>query len=391
MILEYGLIEITDILSANPGANYRAHKEEIDAAVQRVLDSGWYILGEEVAVFETEFAAWNGNAAAIGVGNGTDALELSLRACGIGPGDSVLTVSNTAVATVAAIELCGAAPLFVDILPGTYGMDPNSLEQALQAARAGSLPAGVKFPKAVIPVHLYGHPVDMPAVMALAERYGLAVIEDCAQAHGAELHGRRVGNWGQMGAFSLYPTKNLGALGDGGVIVTNEPRLAEQVRLLRQYGWRERYISEIAGGNSRLDPLQAAILRVKLRYLDGENTVRRGHAQTYKRLLSATSLDLPATRPEAVDVFHQYVVGCAARDDLHSYLRARGISTQVLYPVSIHLQPAYRGRVPMVVDLEKTEALAKTILSLPVYAELEEAQVRRVADEILRWEQARTA
>jgi dTDP-4-amino-4,6-dideoxygalactose transaminase len=377
------LSEYQQVLSADPGANYRAHKQEIDAAIHRVLESGWYILGQEVADFEAEFAAWNGNAAAIGVANGTDALELALRACGIGTGDSVLTVSNTAVATVAAIELCGATPLFVDIQPGTYSMDPESLDQALKAARSGKLPAGVRFPKAVIPVHLYGHPVDMPAIMDLAERYGLMVVEDCAQAHGAALHGRRVGTWGHLGAFSLYPTKNLGALGDGGVIVTNDAQLVEQVKLLRQYGWRERYISVIPGGNSRLDTLQAAILRVKLRYLDDENAKRRKHAATYSNLLSSTRLDLPVNRPGAVDVYHQYVVGSENRDGLRDHLGAAGISTQVLYPVPIHLQPAYRGRVPVLISLEKTEALAKRILSLPIYAELDDEQVRRVAEEIL--------
>lgn len=377
--------EYQRVLSADPGANYRAHKQEIDAAIQRVLDGGWYILGQEVADFETEFAAWNGNATAIGVANGTDALELALRACGVGAGDSVLTVSNTAVATVAAIELCGATPLCVDVQPGTYSMDPESLEHALKAARSGKLPAGVRFPKAVLPVHLYGHPVDMPAVMEIAERYGLMVIEDCAQAHGAELHGRRVGTWGHVGAFSLYPTKNLGALGDGGLIVTDDPKLADQVRLLRQYGWRERYISLIPGGNSRLDTLQAAILRVKLRYLNGENERRRRHAEVYHRLLASTHLKLPVTRPGAVDVYHQYVISTEDREDLQMFLSAKVISTQVLYPVPIHLQPAYRGRLPRLVGLETTERLAGTILSLPVYAELEEAQVRRVAEEILRW------
>lgn len=378
--------EDRQVFSANPGANYRAHKQEIDAAIQRVLGSGWYILGQEVADFEAEFAAWNGSAAAIGVANGTDALELALRACGVGAGDSVLTVSNTAVATVAAVELCGATPLFVDIQPGRYSMDPASLEQALKAARSGKLPAGVRFPKAVIPVHLYGHPVDMPAIMMLAERYGLMVVEDCAQAHGAALHGRRVGAWGHLGAFSLYPTKNLGALGDGGIIVTDDPRLADQVKLLRQYGWRERYISLIPGGNSRLDALQAAILRVKLRYLDGENATRRKHAELYNQLLAKTSLDLPVSQVGAVDVYHQYVVSSKHRDDLQKHLQSCSISTQVLYPIPIHLQPAYQGRVPMLAGLEITEALAKRILSLPIYAELEENQVRRVAEEILSWQ-----
>ena len=266
------------IPQTDPRASYLEHKAEIDTAIQRVLDSGWYILGKEVDAFERAFAAYVGITHAIGVANGTDALELALRACGIGPGDLVFTVSHTAVATVAAIELVGATPVLVDIDPATYTLDPNCLEAALAHPPAGR-------PKAVIPVHLYGQPADMPAILELVRRYDLYIIEDCAQSHGAKLAGRMTGSWGDIAAFSFYPTKNLGALGDGGMVVTKDHDLAEKVQLLRQYGWKKRYVSEYPGGNSRLDELQAAILHSKLPYLDLENHRRREIASQYSELL----------------------------------------------------------------------------------------------------------
>ena len=259
---------MAQIPQTDPHANYHAHRTEIDAAVQRVLDSGWYILGEEVVAFEREFADYVGASHAVGVASGTDALELALRACGVGAGDLVFTVAHTAVATVAAIELTGATPLLVDICPHSYTMDADCFQAALRDPPPGR-------PRAVVPVHLYGHPADMPSICRIAMEYGLYVVEDCAQAHGAVIDGRTVGAWGHMAAFSFYPTKNLGALGDGGAVVSGDAGMAEKVRALRQYGWRKRYVSAAPGGNSRLDPLQAAILRAKLPHLHSENGDRK--------------------------------------------------------------------------------------------------------------------
>jgi dTDP-4-amino-4,6-dideoxygalactose transaminase len=252
---------VRTILSSNPKAGYLAQQAEIDAAVARVLASGWYILGNEVAAFEEEWAASVGVADAIGVGNGTDAIELALRGLGIGVGDTVITTSNTAVATVAAIELCGASALLVDVDEATLTLSPARLADALDSQGGARITA-------VIPVHLYGQPADMPGISAIAAEHGLKVIEDCAQAHGAAIVDRQVGTWGDAAAFSFYPTKNLAALGDGGAVTTDDASLAERLRALRTYGWRERYISDEAGMNSRLDELQAAILRVRLPLLD---------------------------------------------------------------------------------------------------------------------------
>ncbi len=360
-----------------PKASYFAHREEIDSAIQRVLDSGKYILGKEVEHFEQEFAAYIGVSNAMGTGNGTDALELSLRACGVGPGDLVFTVSHTAVATVAAIELAGAIPVLVDIDPITYTMDPNSLEDALSRNHAGT-------PKAVISVHLYGHPADMPSISKIAKQHGLYVIEDCAQSHGATLDGRMTGAWGDIAAFSFYPTKNLGAIGDGGMIVTDNPALSERVRLLQQYGWRERYISDIPGGNSRLDELQAAVLRVKLRYLDKDNMRRQNLALLYNELLADIGLTLPEVRSGMNHVYHQYVVRLLQRDELQNYLRNTGIGTNIHYPVPIHLQPAYRD-IPFVTPLPWTEQIARQILSLPMFPQLRDDQIRHVGECIVRF------
>ncbi|MGA2585577.1 MAG: DegT/DnrJ/EryC1/StrS family aminotransferase [Candidatus Aminicenantales bacterium] len=367
-----------EVPQTDPKAGYLAHQAEIDSAIQRVLNSGWYILGREVESFEQEFAAYIGVHHAVGVANGTDALELSLRACDVGPGDLVFTVSHTAVATVAAIELAGATPVLVDIDPVSYTMDTNSLETALS-----HLPDGK--PKAVIPVHLYGHPADMSSIMKLAKRHDLYVIEDCAQSHGATLEKRKTGGWGDIAAFSFYPTKNLGALGDGGMVVTDNSVLAERVRLLQQYGWRERYISDIPGGNSRLDELQAAILRVKLRHLDEENAQRRNLAQAYNAVLANTGLSLPKIRPGATHVYHQYVVRLPQRDTLKNYLRTMGVGTLIHYPAPVHLQPAYRDRLPLVASLARTEEIARQVLSLPMFPQLSDDQVRHVGESVVRF------
>jgi dTDP-4-amino-4,6-dideoxygalactose transaminase len=358
------------ILSANPGAGYQRLKAELDAAVARVLQSGWYILGRENEAFEQEFAHYLGAAHALGVANGTDAVELALRAAGIGPGDLVVTVAHTAVATVAAIERIGARPYLVDISPATYTLNPAALQGAVAGPAKGA--------RAVVPVHLYGHPADMDAILKIAHENKLTVVEDCAQAHGAFYRGRRTGTIGQLSAFSFYPTKNLGALGDGGAVATHDPALAERVRLLRQYGWRERYVSEIPGLNSRLDEMQAAILRVKLAHLDAANARRRQIAAHYSQGLAGLPLRLPTTAAGCEHVFHQYTIETDQRDALQQTLHKAGIGSAVLYPVPIHLQPAYRGRLQGADRLPCTEAAAGRILSLPMYPELEDEQIASV-------------
>jgi dTDP-4-amino-4,6-dideoxygalactose transaminase len=373
-------------LPADPKANYRAHQEEIDGAVRRVLDGGWYVLGREVAAFEEEFARYLGVRHAVGVGSGTEALHLALRVCGVGLGDAVLTVSHTAVATVAAIELAGATPVLVDIDPETFTMDPNRLEDAL--ANGGGGPRA----KAVIPVHLYGHPADMPAVLEVARSHDLVVIEDCAQAHGATLNGRKAGAWGDLAAFSFYPTKNLGALGDGGALVTDRPDLADRARALREYGWRERYVSELPGMNTRLDELQAAVLRVKLRALDRENARRRRLAHLYGRALAEASLGLPRTRDGVEHVYHQYVVRCPRRDELRAFLKANSVGTAVHYPLPVHLQPAYQARLaPPGGRLAETERVCREVLSIPMYPQLTDEQAGYVVEQITRWRRQRPA
>jgi dTDP-4-amino-4,6-dideoxygalactose transaminase len=355
----------------DPGAAYRALQPEIDAAVKRVLEGGWYILGREVAAFEAEFAGFLGLGHAVGVANGTDALVLALRALGIGAGDRVATVAHTAVATVAAIELAGAEPVLVDIEPGGSAMDAAELARTFEAV------PGIR---AVIPVHLYGQPADIETITALTRRHGARVVEDCAQCHGATLGGRMTGSFGDIACFSLYPTKNLGAFGDGGVVATADPALAERVRLLREYGWRQRYISEVAGTNSRLDELQAAILRVRLRHLAADNERRRRIAAAYDAALGGLPLQLPRNRPGAVPVWHQYVIRAAGRDRLQARLRELGVATNIHYPVPVHRQPAYAGRIATGPSgLGETERAAGEVLSLPLYPQLEDERVARVA------------
>ena len=368
------------ILPANAGASYMANKDAIDEAIRRVLDSGWYILGKEVEAFEHEFAAYVGVGRAVGVGSGTEALHLALRVLEIGPGDAVITVSHTAVATVAAIELAGASPVLVDIDPDTFTMAPAELESAIQREKA----AGTNL-KAIIPVHLYGHPADMVSIMKIARQHGLRVIEDCAQSHGALLDGRRTGAWGDLAAFSFYPTKNLGALGDGGALVTNDARLADKARCLREYGWQRRYVSESRGMNTRLDELQAAILRVKLSSLDAGNAQRRELASVYDTFLVGKSFGLPRRPSTGEHVFHQYVIRSSRRDELQGFLRQNGVSTLIHYPVPVHLQPAYRDRLSNG-RLAETERAATEVLSLPMYPELTVEQVRRVAEVLVRWD-----
>jgi dTDP-4-amino-4,6-dideoxygalactose transaminase len=345
-----------------------AHKQEIDDAVRRVLESGWYILGDEVNAFEQAFAAYLGVSHCIGVGNGTEALHLALVACGIGPGDEVATVSHTAVATVAAIQLAGARPVFVDIDPVTYTMDPDLLEKGITSKT-----------KAVIPVHLYGHPAPMEEVLAIARVHGLCVIEDCAQAHGAAYRGKRAGSFGDIACFSFYPTKNLGALGDGGIVVTNDEKLAENSRLLREYGWKDRFVSHVPGWNTRLDEIQAAILRVKLNYLDMDNAARARLAHSYCEGLSGASLVLPEAVEDSMHVYHLFVIRVSDRDSLVNFLREKGIGADIHYPVPVHQQPAYDGFGR---ELPQTERVAKENLSLPMYPELTEDEIHAVIDAV---------
>ena len=363
------------ILAADPRAEYLAHKAEIDAAVTRALESGRYILGDEVATFETEWAAYVGAAHAIGVGNGTDAIELALRSLGIGAGDVVVTTSNTAVATVAAIELTGASALLVDVDDATLTLAPDRLKEALTSESHERI-------KAIIPVHLYGWPADLPRICAIAAEHGVKVVEDCAQAHGAKIAGRAVGTWGDIATFSFYPTKNLGALGDGGAVVTNDGELAQRLRELRVYGWKERYISDSAGMNTRLDDLQAAILRVKLAHLDRANARRCAIAQRYHDSLGNLPLELPPRRDDAQHVYHQFVVRLPHRDALRAHLQTRQVDTAILYPVPIHQQPAYRGRVATSGDLTVTEQAAKELLCLPVHPTLDDADIERVTSAV---------
>ena len=368
------------ILQSDPKANYLAHKCEIDEAIRQTLDSGWYILGKQTSGFEQEFAEYLGAKHCVGVANGTDALHLALRACGVGTGDVVITVAHTAVATVAAIEMAGASPLLVDIDPASFTISPEAVEDAIKSWRGeGKI-------KAIMPVHLYGHPADMQAITDIAHRYDLEIVEDCAQAHGATINGMKVGTFGGAAGFSFYPTKNLGALGDGGAVVTNDSGIAERARLLREYGWRERYVSDFAGFNSRLDEMQSAILRVKLKYLDEENARRREIARVYDERLAATPLRLPQRRGAIGHVYHQYVVRSDERDRLREYLRERGIGALVHYPAPVHLQPAYRDRIAVHRNaLLETEQAARQVLSLPMHPFLTDAEVERVCEAINGW------
>ncbi|MBI1293807.1 aminotransferase class I/II-fold pyridoxal phosphate-dependent enzyme [bacterium] len=364
----------------DPKANYLAHKEAIDAAVRAVLESGWYILGKEVTAFEAEFAAYVGVTHGVGVGSGTDALLLALRACAIGPGDGVITVSHTAVATVAAIEMAGATPILVDIDDERFTLDPALLEEAIRSWRGRGVDV-----KAVIPVHLYGHPAPMARIVEIARRHNLWVIEDCAQAHGAWIDGRRAGAWGDLAAFSFYPTKNLGALGDGGILVTGDDGLAARARQIRQYGWQQRYISEVPGINTRLDEVQAAILRVKLAALDAENERRRRIAARYDQELTVALLRLPTVHGNVTHVYHQYVVRSPERDSLAAHLRSQGIGTLVHYPQPVHCQPAYRDRIAVHGDLPHSEAAAAQVLSLPIFPEMTDADVDAVVSAVHAW------
>lgn len=343
----------------DPRAQYLVMREEVDAAITGVLASGNLILGPEVERFESEFADFIGATHGVGVANGTDAIAIALLSLGIGPGDEVITVSHTAVASVAAIEQVGAVPVLVDVESGFLTMDPSLVESAVTDRT-----------KAIMPVHIYGQAAALTPLQKICSKRGLALIEDVSQAHGAKWRGARLGSIGDIGVFSCYPTKNLGALGDAGVIVTNDGNLATRMRGLRQYGWTTRNWSLEPGMNSRLDEVQAAVLRVKLRRLESANQRRRDLAATYDRELA----DLPITRPTTADerehVFHLYVVEVERRNELRAHLGRLGVQTSIHYPSPIHLQPAYHGRIQLRSPMVVTEAVAARILSLPMYPEL---------------------
>jgi dTDP-4-amino-4,6-dideoxygalactose transaminase len=346
----------------------QAIRPEIDAAIARVLDSGQFVLGDEVAAFEREFAAYCGGGEAVALNSGTSALHLALLAAGIGPGDEVITVPFTFVATVSAIVYAGATPRFVDIDPIHYAMDPAALEAAITPRT-----------RAIVPVHLYGQPADMDPILALARRHGIVVIEDAAQAHGAEYHGRRCGSIADMAAFSFYPSKNLGAYGEGGAVVTRSAEYAERIRVLRDWGQRAKYEHCVKGFNYRMEAFQGAILRVKLRHLESWTEARRSRAASYRQLLLGSPTDPPAERAWCRHVYHTYTVRVRDRARCQELLRERGIQTGIHYPIPVHLQPAHADLGYTRGDFPASERAALEVLSLPMFPELSDVQVEDVA------------
>ena len=357
----------------SPWENYHSHKEAITAAINRVLESGRYILGEEVEGFEREFADFHGAGHCIGVGNGTEAISLALKACGISPGEEVITVSHTAVPTVAAIEMAGAVPVFVDIDPDSRCMDYTQIPACITEKT-----------RAIVPVHIYGQPCPMLEICEVARQNNLYVIEDCAQACGAEISGKRVGTFGDAATFSFYPTKNLGAIGDGGAVVSDNPDMAERVHGLRQYGWNESRDARIPGMNSRLDEIQAAILRVKLQFLLEENARRRQIAEKYNSILDKVAIQSPRNIPDTIHAMHLYVVECENRDALQDFLKQKKIGSAFHYPKAVHQQEAYR-KIRGWDHLPRTELLYKRILTLPMYPELSDGDVERICSALSEW------
>jgi len=349
-------------------AQYRSLKPEIDRAIQQVLDESQYILGPAVSAFERDFAAFCQTTEAIGVNSGTSALHLALLAVGVRPGDEVITVPFTFVATVSAIEYSGARPVLVDVEPDYWTMDPAKLEAAITPRT-----------KAIMPVHLYGQPADMDPILAIAEKHGIPVIEDACQSHGSEYHGRRCGSMGRLGCFSFYPGKNLGAYGEGGAVVTNDPALATRVRLLRAWGEETRYEHKYRGFNYRMDGIQGAVLGVKLKHLESWTEARRSRAASYSRALGDAPITPPVERPGVRHVYHVYVVRSSDRDGLRARLTDAGIQTGVHYPIPVHLQPGYRDLGYSAGDFPVAERAAGEVLSLPIYPELTDAQIETVA------------
>jgi dTDP-3-amino-3,4,6-trideoxy-alpha-D-glucose transaminase len=353
-------------------SQYEGLRPAIDSAIGRVLERGRFILGEEVAAFEREFADYCGAKQAVAVACGTEALQLALLACGVGPGDEVMTSAHTAVATVAAIEMAGARPVLVDIDPLSQTLDPARVAACLTPRT-----------RAVVPVHLHGCPADLSPLLEIARTNQLFVVEDCAQAHGARYRGRHVGTWGHGGSFSFYPTKNLGAYGDGGAVVTEDAGLADRVRKLRQYGWGPDRVSERKGINSCLDELQAAILRVKLTHLDAWNSRRRELATSYRTVLGGSGVGLPPVPAECEPVYHHFVIRHEQRDALRLFLASGGIETMVHYSVPVHLQKAYVDLGYRTGDLPEAERASREVLSLPLYPEMTDEMVERISLAIL--------
>ncbi len=350
---------------------YRALQSAVDIAVRRVFERAWFILGEEGQRFEEEFASYLGAMHGIGVGSGTEALHLALLACGVEPGDEVITVSNTAVPTISAISFANAIPKLVDIDPATFTMDVNKLEAAITVRT-----------KVILPVHLFGQPADLAPILEIARRRKLKVIEDACQAHGAMYGDRKAGILGDAGCFSFYPSKNLGAYGDAGFVCTNDAEMANRLRLLRNYGQRRRYYHAIKGFNSRLDEVQAAILRTKLPYLDENNQRRQQIALYYDKLLEETPVTTPPHAKYGTHVFHLYVIRAPRRDALMAYLAEQGIETIIHYPVPVHLQEAYRDLQMDKGSLPAAEKAAEEIVSLPIYPEIRDDEVEAVAESI---------
>jgi dTDP-4-amino-4,6-dideoxygalactose transaminase len=349
-------------------AQYRSIQTEIDAAIQKVLITGRFILGDEVSALEGEIATYLGVKYGVGVASGTDALILALRALGIGPGDEVILPAYTFFATAGAVLNVGATPKLVDIDPKTYCLDTEQVEACISPAT-----------KAIIPVHLYGHPADMNPILELAQEYGLKIIEDNAQAFGASYHGRKSGSFGDLACLSFFPSKNLGGYGDGGMVVTDDEDLANKVRMLRTHGWQQKYFPEILGYNSRLDTLQAAILRVKLGHVDRWNDRRRELAEAYNKSLSRLpDLTLPYQAPGVKHVYHLYVVRSQIRDELQKHLKQKGIASSVYYPQPLHLSDPCKGLGYQVGDFPHAESASRETLAIPLYPEMTLDQVNRV-------------
>ncbi|NDJ77353.1 MAG: DegT/DnrJ/EryC1/StrS family aminotransferase [Chloroflexi bacterium] len=353
-------------------AQYHSIKREIDDAISRVLESGRFVLGEEVAAYETEFADYCGTEYGIGLNSGTSALHLALLAAGIRPGDEVITTPFTFVATVAAIYYSGARPVFVDIDPGTLSIDPDQIESAI-----------TPYTRAIMPVHLHGQLADMGAILDIAQRHDLLVIEDAAQAHGAVFDGWRAGSMGALGCFSFYPAKNLGAYGEAGMVVTDNPDYADRIRMLRDWGQAEKHQHELPGYNNRMDALQGAVLRVKLRYLDDWNTARRERAALYDELLARAGIGLPPVVPGLEHIYHVYAIRTPERDALQAALGAQGIPTGIHYPLPVHQMDAYADLGFRAGQFPHAEQAAAEVLSLPMYPELPLDHVEQVADAIL--------
>ena len=359
---------------------YETIKFEIDESITRVIESGQFILGPEVESFEREISAYIGVRHSIGVASGTDALWLGLKAVGVGPGDTVIVPSFTFGATASAVQMVGASPVFADVNTATFNLDPGHVRSLLE-----SRPRLREQAKAIIAVHLYGQPADMEAILLLAQEYGLAVVEDAAQAIGAEFQGRKVGSIGQVGCFSFFPTKNLGAYGDGGLVVTDDDELAQRVRMLRAHGSSQKYHHMLSGTNSRLDSLQAAILRAKRPYLDGWSAARQHHANYYEVGLSGrAAIITPERLPDRTHVFYQYTirVNDGRRNSLQEHLNERGIGSEVYYPLPLHLQPAFRGLGYCQGDLPESERACREVLSLPIFPELEEEEMDYVVESV---------